>query len=312
MLGRVTINVAVPGDLAPDGLLNVTGTQVISTPGVNLAGTATDDQGVSAVRVAILENDTDRYLRANGTLSAGFGTINANLATPNATSTNWTLPVTLPTGGDYSVTAYAVDTVNQLDASPATARYQYYPGDLPPTLLPNLASPTDGTAFTESRIFVSGRAEDDIAIAEVEIAIVNSAGQYMSSSGTFSSSERWVTAFLNSPGSLGSNYSYTTPIIPDGEYQVRVRPIDNHDLSPEPRTVAVTVTAPAGNEAPVAVASVSCTRKRVRVRRAGQHRRERGDADLRVELRQHAHGHRSPAQLHVHLGRHLHADPDGA
>ena len=46
------------------------------------------------MRVAILENDTDRYLRANGTLSAGFGTINANLATPNATSTSWTLPVT--------------------------------------------------------------------------------------------------------------------------------------------------------------------------------------------------------------------------
>ncbi len=82
------------------------------------------------------------------------------------------------------MTAYAVDTVNQLDASPATARYRYYPGDLPPTLLPNLASPTDGTAFTESRIFVSGRAEDDIAIAEVEVAIVNAAGQYMSSSGT--------------------------------------------------------------------------------------------------------------------------------
>ena len=76
--------------LARDGLLNVTRTQVISSPGVNLTGTATDDQGVSAVRVAILENDTDRYLRANGTLSAGFGTINANLATPNATSTNWT------------------------------------------------------------------------------------------------------------------------------------------------------------------------------------------------------------------------------
>ena len=54
----------------------------------------------------------------------------------------------------------------------------------------------------------------------------------MSSSGTFGSSERWITAFLNSPGSLGSNYSYTTPIIPDGAYRVRVRPIDNHDLFP--------------------------------------------------------------------------------
>ena len=260
MLGRVTINVAVPGDLAPDGLLNVTGAQVISTPGVNVVVRLPTT--TASVRCASPSWRTTRTATCapTGRSSAGFGTINANLATPNATSTNWTLPATLPTGGDYSVTAYTVDTVNQLDASPATARYQYYPGDLPPTLLPNLASPTDGTDFTESRIFVSGRAEDDIAIAEVEVAIVNSAGLYMSTNGTFSSSERWVSAFLNSRGSLGSNYSYTTPIIPDGDYQVRVRRIDNHDLSPEPRTVAVTVTAPAGNEAPVAVASVSCTR----------------------------------------------------
>ena len=106
-----------------------------------------------------------------------------------------------------------------------------YPGDLPPTLLPNLASPAEGASFTEARIFVSGRAEDDVAIARVEVAIVNTAGQYMSSSGTFSTTERWIAAFLNSPGSPGSNYSYTTPIIPDGAYRVRVRPIDNHGSS---------------------------------------------------------------------------------
>ncbi len=259
--GRVNINVTVPSDLPPNGLLNVTGNQVSDTLHLDLAGTATDDFGVSGVRVSILENDTDRYLRPNGTLAAGFGTINAVLATPGTTSTTWTLPVDLPINGDYSVTAYAVDGSNQIDPSTsgATARYAIYPGDLPPTLLPNLASPTEGTAFTESRIFVSGRAEDDIAMAEVEVAVVNSLGQYMSSSGSFGSSERWISAFLNSPGSLGSNYSYTTPVIPDGAYRVRVRPIDNHDHFPEYREVNVTVTGPTGNVAPVANGTVTCT-----------------------------------------------------
>ena len=209
--GRVTINVVVPGDVAPNGLLSVTGTQTLTVPHIDLAGTATDDLGVKQVRVSILENDTDRYLRANGTLGAGFGTINATLASPNATSTTWTLPVDLPVNGSYSVTAYAVDTADQIDPSTsgATARYNLYPGDLPPTLLPNLVSPQDGAAFTESRIFVSGRAEDDVAIARVEVAVQNATtGQYMSSSGSFSNGERYIAAFLNSPGSLGSNYSY--------------------------------------------------------------------------------------------------------
>jgi large repetitive protein len=52
------------------------------------------------------------------------------------------------------------------------------------------------------------------------VAIVNSAGQYMSSSGNFTStSESWRSAFLNSPGMPGSNYSYTSA----NTYTVTVR-----------------------------------------------------------------------------------------
>ncbi|MFC4783458.1 PKD domain-containing protein [Nocardioides sp. MAHUQ-72] len=259
--GRITINVAVPGDAAPNGLLDTTGTVTSGVRHLDLTGTATDDKGVKAVRVAVYENDSDLYLKADGTLAPGFRTINATLASPNATSTTWTLPLDLPANGSYGITAYAVDTADQLDPSTtgATALYNVYPGDAAPALLPNLSSPTEGTAFTDSRIFVSGRAEDDLSIARVEVSIVNSAGQFMSSNGTFSTTERYIAAFLNSPGSPGSNYSYTTPIIPDGAYKVRVRPVDNHGQYPTPSEVNVTVSSPAGNNPPVAAATVSCT-----------------------------------------------------
>ena len=59
----------------------------------------------------------------------------------------------------------------------------------------------------------------------------------MSSAGTFTSTTAsYRTAFLNSPGSAGSNYSYTTPVIPAGTYTVIVRPIDVHDQIGEART----------------------------------------------------------------------------
>jgi PKD repeat protein len=98
-------------------------------------------------------------------------------------------------------------------------------------------------------------------MGSVQVAIVNSLGQYMSSSGTFTSTtESWRTAFLNSPGTPGSNFSYTTPVIPSGAYTVRARAVDAYgQVQATPREAHVTVTAPAGNVAPTASFTVSCT-----------------------------------------------------
>lgn len=259
--GRLTLSAQIPGDNPPNGLINVGGTQTVTDPNVALAGTATDDIGVKAVRVTVYDNDTGRYLQPNGQLAGGYTELNANLASPNATSTAWTLPIVLPGSGDYSVTAYAFDTSDQQDPSTsgATSRYRYYPNNLPPTFNANLGQPIDGTAFTEGKIVVTGRAEDDVAIARVEVAIVDAQGRYMSSSGTFTSTNAsWRGAFLNSPGSLGSNFSYTTPVIPDGTYQVKVRAIDSVDnVSAERVNTGITVTRPPNN-APVANATVTC------------------------------------------------------
>jgi PKD repeat protein len=261
--GRLTINAQVPGDSFPNGLLNFTGTDSsIEVLHLDLAGTATDDFGVANVRVALEDQDTGRYVQPNGTMAAAFATLNATLASPGATSTTWTLPVDLPTKGEFAVTAFAVDTSGQQDTSTsgATARYLVYPGDTDPSLVETLGSPTEGTAFTEARIAVSGRAIDDVGLSRVEVGIVNSLGQYMSSSGNFTStSESWRSAFLTSPGTPGSNYSYTTPAIPDGAYTVRVRAVDNYgQVQPVPRDVHVTVSGPPGNVAPVASFTVSC------------------------------------------------------
>ena len=117
--GKLTVNAQVAGDAPPDGKLNVTGTV---TGGqslrLDLAGTATDDKGVAAVRVSLFDGDTSKYLQPNGTLATAFATLPATLASPDATSTTWTYGVDLPQGGDYNVTAYASDTRDQQDTSP--------------------------------------------------------------------------------------------------------------------------------------------------------------------------------------------------
>jgi PKD repeat protein len=262
--GSLTINAQIAGDLPPNGTFTSTFPTDESLT-VNLMGTATDDIGVANVRVSLQERDSGRYLQANGTMGASVAWRDATLTPANATSTSWSLPsITLPSGGSWRFTALAFDSRGQQDPSAATANYTLYPNDDPPSLSETLGQPQDGATFDDGRIVVTGRAEDapngDPNIAEVEVAVVNSLGQYMSSSGTFTStSESWRTAFLNSPGSAGSNYSYTTPVIPSGTYNVIVRPIDVYDQVGAPRTATgVTVTQPA-NEPPVASFTYSCT-----------------------------------------------------
>ena len=78
----------------------------------------------------------------------------------------------------------AIDTVGQYDftSTGATARYLAYPGDTPPTFNMDLLAPIDGTTFTDGRIFVSGRAEDDQSMAKVEVSITNASNQYLTAS----------------------------------------------------------------------------------------------------------------------------------
>jgi PKD repeat protein len=261
--GNLTINVQVPGDAFPDSTLNVTGTQPLGQVlHLDLSGRATDDNGIVAVRLSVRDRVTSRYIQPDGSLAAAFALLDANLTVPGSTNTTFLLPVDLPIAGDYDVVAYAYDTADQVDPSTAgaTARYPVFPGDLPPTVTENLLAPVDGAAFTDSKIFVSGRLEDDNEIAQAHVAIRNSAGLYMDSIGNFPNTTiSWRTAFINSPGSPGSNFSYTTPVIPNGTYTVLVRGQDARGFTtPVPSQRTVTVTGPTNNLPPVASFTSSC------------------------------------------------------
>ncbi|WP_107764742.1 beta strand repeat-containing protein [Nocardioides terrigena] len=271
--GSLTVNAQYAGDLAPDGTMAFTAPTDKSLI-VNLAGTATDDVGLESVRVSLQDRDTGRYLQANGTMAAAIAFRNATLTPATGTAASWSLPaITLPSGGNWRFTAITFDSRGQQDPTPAQGNYRFYPGDGPPTLSETLGQPVSGTAFTDGKIVVTGRAEDapdaSAGIASVRIGVVNAAGQYMGSTGTFTSTTAsFRTAFLNSPGSAGSNYSFTTPVIPAGTYTVLVQSVDVHDqlsdsdpvtVGDQPRaSTGVTVSQPANNP-PVASFTYSCT-----------------------------------------------------
>ena len=260
----MTMNAVVTGDVPPKATITPAGVQAPSENlTLNLTGQATDDNGVAEVRLVVKDLDTSRYYHQDGSVTSSYASIPADVTNVNATSTPWSRTLVLPNQGNWNVTAYAVDTVGQRDLATtnATARYPIYPGDVAPTLTDNLLAPTENSAFTEGRIFVSGRAEDTnnapnqtAATSKVEVAIIDGTGKFLTSTGTFAVAESWRAAFLTSPGTPGSNFSYTTPVVPAGSYTVKVRAIDQHGLvTATPSVRHVTVTIPPGNTKPVAV-----------------------------------------------------------
>lgn len=261
--GILTLNVQVPGDSPPRAQLDQTGTITGKQDlHLDLTGSASDDHGVASVRVALRDAETSRYLQPDGTMRAAVATLPAQLAVPNGTSTTWALSTDLPTEGDWRITVYGFDTAGQQNTSTTntTARYVIFPGDQPPVVSSGLLSPSPGTVFNDGRIVTSGRVNDDRAIEAMQVAVVDTSGRYMSSTGTFTSTTAsWRTAFLNSPGSPGSNFAYTSPVVPAGDYRLLLRGVDTHGFVTDPPVeIPVSVTHPP-NDAPEAAFTASCT-----------------------------------------------------
>ena len=108
-----------PDTIAPNGTLTIpTPNQTFAATPVQMTGTATDNVGVSAVQIAVKDRTTGLWYRSNGAWGT-FQTVNATLATPNATSTNWTFAWTPPSGGSglYAVQVTARDGAGNVDAT---------------------------------------------------------------------------------------------------------------------------------------------------------------------------------------------------
>jgi hypothetical protein len=245
---RPTITSAVPGDAAPDTTLaSPAFDQNHESLAVNITGTATDDLGVE--RVALVITGNGRFITPAGTTTLAYTEIDATLASPSGTSTGWSLPLTLPAAGRYSITARAVDGSDQYDTSTtnATATWLIFPGDADPTI--QFDSPASGASFTAT-IPMAGRAFDDVGVARVEVQVINAGGQYLTSAGTFTTTPTWIAAYVTNPNGAATNWNYTTPALPPGTYSASARSMDINGqfLQTPPTATGVVVT---GGPAPM-------------------------------------------------------------
>ena len=83
---------------------------------VGFSGTATDDIGVTAVRIAIRSQSSGRWLQPDGSFGSSFRLFDATLSAPGRPSTAWSWTRTLAPAS-YGLSVRAVDTAGLVETS---------------------------------------------------------------------------------------------------------------------------------------------------------------------------------------------------
>ncbi len=118
-LQTIPVTPPTPDTAAPDSTIATPANKASVAAGtVTATGTSTDDKGVTEVRVAVRDRDNKLWLQGNGSWAAGYAYRLATLASPGATSTNWSINVNLPSG-NFAFDARARDAAGNLDGSAA-------------------------------------------------------------------------------------------------------------------------------------------------------------------------------------------------
>jgi hypothetical protein len=89
--------------------------QVFRTLSPSFSGSASDNRGIAAVRVAVLDRNTNTWLRPDGTWGA-WQQHNATLGSPGSASSTWSYLFNAPRGGLYTVQVEAVDPAGNISS----------------------------------------------------------------------------------------------------------------------------------------------------------------------------------------------------
>lgn len=230
---------------------------------IHFTGGATDNVGVSHVRLALKRNSDGQWWTGSG--SSGFGTTyttwEATLATPDGTSTGWSWDWLPRAPGAYTIIVEARDAAGNVDSSKPSVVFNVtvdVPDGTPPET--TITAPGEGATLPSGDVSLSGEASDDKQVAGVRLAIVNGSGQYWNGS-SWTATASTVDASVTGAGTPSATWQYTLSSAPAGSYSVTATAVDasnNPDTTPAGRSFTLagspdtqaptpTVTSPAAN-----------------------------------------------------------------
>jgi DNA-binding beta-propeller fold protein YncE len=207
-----------PDTTAPTGVFSTpaSGEQVPVGP-VTLTGTASDNQALGTVYVALKRNDNNTWLHENGTYGA-FAWLPVTVANPGATTSGWSFSTTLPVTGGYFMQLRVDDAAgNQNDPKPSRTFSAVSAGNDAATPTGTVTSPANNAAVA-APVTLTGTASDDKGIASVKLGIKQNSTGFWWNGTSWQAQAAKVNAVLQTPGGASTTWSYTLNTIPTGSY----------------------------------------------------------------------------------------------
>lgn len=217
-----------PDVAAPDGLVTVPALNASYVLGpLAMAGTATDNVGVSAVTLNIKDTVNNVWWQPGGGWGPSAGALPATLANPGGTATAWSYSWTPPVAGSYAVQLRTDDAAGNTDATRPWITFTV--ASVLDTVKPTLAVtvPAPPATVPAGNVLFSGSAADDIAVAKVEVAVRDTVtGLYLKPNNTWGSGFNWLTTTLASPGASSTTWERLWPGATPGVYGFQARVTD--------------------------------------------------------------------------------------
>ena len=208
-----------------------------------IEGTVTDDLGVSSVTFTMRERDLNLYLRPDGTLGSQ-ATFSAGLSNPGSISTSFSSTLTNVPVGEWEVRVEARDSSGQRFLR--IRSYSQIGDTAPPTIV--ITNGTDQKKPANSQFAFSGSAQADAGIESIETLIRNVVDYSgVQVTGNLGSRANYYV-LPGSNGGTAKDWSYETPPLGPGTYDVFVRVTDQLGARATQRTLLVV--GPAGDELP--------------------------------------------------------------
>ncbi len=220
-----TVQTAAADTEEPDATVSVpTRNQVLVGPDVVITGEATDNVGVGRVGVAVQDRTTKQWLQDDGTYGS-FTRLTADLASPDAPTTGWSLSRSLP-DGIYGISVEAVDTSGNKDSTRTWVAFSVSAA-ASDTVEPETVvdAPTRNETVTGPSVVISGTATDNVGVTRVALSLRNkTTREWLQNDGTYGGFEL-LDATLVNPGSASTAWTFSADL-PADTYAIVVRSYD--------------------------------------------------------------------------------------
>ena len=200
----------------------------VGTRAFTATGSASDDQAVNQVRVAIYNRATPStpWLQADGSWGSRYAFRTADLGAAGAASSSWSI------GEDLGNGLYALD-VKGVDGAGNVSGSTWWPFTVnAPTTgsAPTATTARKATTVRGSSVRLSGTASDDRAVSSVLVSVQRQGApasrRWLATGQRFADREAFRVARLTTPGKRTTGWKLALRL-PRGRYVVTVRSLDH-------------------------------------------------------------------------------------